>query len=167
MEGWRRATVLLALTLATLPTPSAAQGTDAGDGWRVGITVGGISTVGLTFELYRDSRSLDLTVGTFAFRDVGVSAVVKQYIGGRAARPFVGAGLWTVVAWPDEERTGVALVARVPVGLDWNFTGRHAIGGALTINRALAIRRPDPTDDRPLNERLVPLPGMYYRWNGS
>ena len=32
------------------------------------------------------------------------------------------------------------------------------------VNRALAVRRTDPADDLPLNGRLIPLPGVYYRW---
>lgn len=155
----------LLLLLAVAPFPTAAQRPDAGDGYRVGITVGGISTVGLTLELYRDARSIDLTLGTFSFRDVALSAVVKQYFRDSALRPFVGAGLWLMVASPnDADRTGLALVARLPLGVDWNVSGDHSIGTEITINRALAIRRPDSADDRPLNGRLVPLPGIYYRW---
>ncbi|MDZ7779109.1 MAG: hypothetical protein U5R14_04110 [Gemmatimonadota bacterium] len=154
---------LLLLLPAVAPTVLAAQGSNAGTGWRVGITFGGISTVGVTFEAFRDSRSIDVTLGTFSFRDVGVSVVGKQYVGGRAARPFVGIGLWGVLAASDEG-TGLALVARMPIGVDWTVHGRHSAGASVALNRALAVRRPDPTDERPLNERLVPLPGIYYRW---
>jgi len=147
----------LIATLCVTSTPAVAwaQGSDAGQGWRVGVTLGGISTFGLTFEAFWDSRSVDITVGTFGFRDVGVSVVGKQYIGGQNARPFVGVGLWGIVAAPPDEQTGLALVARVPIGVDWNFVDDHAIGAVVGINRALA------------NERLVPLPGVYYRWTGS
>src|SRR5690606_16801363 len=108
---------------------SLAQGTDAGHGWRVGITLGGISTAGIVIEHFRDANSVELTLGTFAFRDLGISPVAKHYFGGRAARPYVGGGLWMVLgSGSDARRTGVGLVARVPVGVDWNVTGRHAVG---------------------------------------
>lgn len=128
------------------------------------MTVGGISTVGLTAEFFRNSRSIDITLGTWAFRDVSLSVVGKQYLGGRDLRPFAGAGLWLVVAKPSDARTGLGLVARVPIGVDWRVGGSHSVGGAVSLNRALAVRRPDPEDELPLTGRLVPLPGLYYRW---
>ena len=159
-------TLALLLTIAATRSLSA-QGSNAGDGWRIGLSFGGISTLGVTFEIYRDSRSLDLTLGSWTFRDVSLSAVVRQYVGGSRVRPFVGAGLWTAIALaggPPDERTGLGLVARVPVGLDWNLTGGHNLGAALNLSRALAVRRPDPQDDKPLVHRIVPLPSLEYRW---
>ncbi|HET9949599.1 MAG TPA: hypothetical protein VFQ22_11800, partial [Longimicrobiales bacterium] len=61
------------------------------------------------------------------------------------------------------ERTGIALVLRAPVGVDWAFADDHALGAALNINRALWVRRTDPLDDLPMNRRFVPLPELYYR----
>jgi len=162
----QRGGAVLAVTAALLlavPSDAVAQGPGAGDGWRVGLTLGGISTIGVSFEFFRDSRSLDLTLGTFGFRDVGLSVVGKQYFGERAAKPFVGLGLWAIASWTGP-RPGYALVARAPVGVDWSLNGRHAVGASIALNRALAIRRPDPDDERGLNKRLVPLPGVYYRW---
>ena len=149
--------------LSALPSAAEAQAPGFGDGWRAGLTFGGISTVGVSFEIFRDSRSLDVTLGTFGFRDLGVYLGGRQYFFERAARPFVGLGLWGIVSWTTP-RNGYALVARAPIGVDWNFTRGHAVGAEIGINRALAIRRPEPDDDRELNERLVPLPGIYYRW---
>lgn len=146
------------------PFAAAGQGPGTGDGVRFGVTVGGISTVGLTAELFRDSRSIDIILGTWAFKDVSLSVVGKQYFGGNDLRPFLGAGLWLVLAKPPDARTGLGLVARVPIGLDWAVATSHSVGGALSLNRALAVRRPDPEDDLPLVGRLVPLPGLYYRW---
>jgi len=42
--------------------------------------------------------------------------------------------------------------------------GGHSLGLTMNVNRALAVRRTDPGDQLPLNRRLVPLPGVYYRW---
>lgn len=162
-----RAKALVTLLLAAVTAQSGvAQGSDAGDGLRVGLSFGGISTVNLTVELFRDTHAVEMALGTWSFRDVAASAVFKEYIGGRALRPFVGLGLWTVVAAPamEGERTGAALVLRAPLGVDWAFADDHAVGAVLNVNRGLAVRRSNPEDDVPMNNRIVPLPEVYYRF---
>jgi hypothetical protein len=79
----------------------------------------------------------------------------------------VGGGLWLVGAAPvqEEEQFGLAVVLRAPVGVDWRAVGEHYVGASINVNRALWARRTDPEDDLPLNRRLVPLPGVYYRWS--
>lgn len=154
--------VVLALTLAP-PSAAAAQGADDPDRFRIGLTFGGISFVGLSVEYMRGDRSVDVTLGTWALRDMSLSVVGKQYLGPGGLRPYFGAGLWAVVAFPDEG-TGAVLAARAPVGVDWRVQGRNFLGGAMNINRGLWVHRTDPRDETPLNRRLVPLPGFYYRW---
>jgi hypothetical protein len=159
--------LVLALAFALAPAlPAGAQGSGAGDGVRIGVSFGGISTVGLSVELFEDTHAVEVTLGTWSFRDLSVSAVYKEYFGASRARPFVGAGLWAVAAWPADpgERTGLALVLRAPVGVDWSFVDDHALGLALNVNRGLAVRRSDPLDDLPMNQRFVPLPEVYYRF---
>lgn len=161
------ARTFLAVALASLLASSlAAQGSNAGDGLRIGISAGGISTVSLTLELFRDTHAVELGLGTWSFHDVSISTVYKEYIGGKAVRPFLGLGLWAVAAAPimEEERTGFALVLRAPLGAEWSFVDEHAVGAALNLNRGLAVRRSDPLDDLPMNHRLVPLPEVYYRF---
>ena len=158
--GLLAAAALLALTASD----AIAQNIGDGNGMRFGVSFGGISTFGLTVEWFREHRSIELTAGTWAFRDLSVSAVGKQYFGGGAAKPFVGAGLWFVLAKPADERTGLAMVLRAPVGVDWRASDHHALGAALNVNRGLFVRRTDPEDDLPLNKRLVPLPELYYRF---
>lgn len=154
------------VALALSSTPVQGQGPDDGDGVRFGVSFGGISTIALTVELFRDARSLDVSVGTWSFRDVSLSVTGRQYFGASAAKPFVGAGLWLAAASPAAagERTGTALVVRVPVGVDWAIQDRHAAGFAMNVNRGLWVRRSDPADDLPMNRRLVPLPELYYRF---
>ncbi len=160
------ASAALALSLALLlPMPVRAQGARAGDGVRVGVTLGGISTVGLALEYFHGHRSVDLNLGTWSFRDLSASLVVKEYFGAADVLPFVGAGLWLVAAMPSGERPGFAAVLHAPVGVDWHVGADHYLGLALNVNRALAVRRSDPEDDLPLNRRIVPLPGAYYRWS--
>ena len=127
-----------------------------------------MSTIGLLVEREFGAGSLELIVGTWGFRDVSVSLEHKRYIGGGEVRGVVGVGLWTVLAFPPDERLGAALVARVPIGVEWAVTGGdHAVGVEVGLGRALAIRRTDPEDDTPMNRRIVPLPGLSYRWRSN
>ncbi len=158
--------VLAALALLA-PRPALAQGGGAGSGWRVGLTFGGTNLVGVAVEYFDGAQSAEVTVGTFAFRDVSLTVVGKQYFGASALRPFVGLGLWIVGAPPPEtgDQMGLATILHAPVGVDWRAGGDHFVGAALNVNRALWIRRTDSGDDLPPSDRLVPLPGLYYRWS--
>jgi hypothetical protein len=160
----------LILTLAILAPGEAGGSTLKPSGpedLRLGISFGGISFIGFIMEYRWGNQSVDRTVGTWSFRDLSVSVVGKQYFGPGAFRPFAGVGLWAVfnpIHGPGEQR-GAALVARAPIGVDWNLDAEHHIGADLSLNRALWIRRKDPRDDTPPTHRLIPLPGFYYRWN--
>ena len=160
-----RAPALLTLILACIAQPVQAQGSDAGDGWRVGVYFGGISTLGVSVERFSGTHAVEVGLGTWSFRDVSTSVVYKEYIGGRALRPYVGLGLWAAMAGPivPNERTGFALVLRAPAGVDWAFVDDHAVGAAINLNVGLAVRRSDPEDALPMNRRIVPLPEIYYR----
>jgi hypothetical protein len=154
------ALLAFALLAWIAPRPASAQDDYA----RVGITVGGTSFVGVALEFFRGDRSIELTVGTWAARDLAISVVGRQFFGEAAARPVVGGGLWTVLAWPPGERMSVAVVLRAPVGVDWWAGGNHYFGFDLNVNRALWVRRSEEAADLPVNRRLVPLPGFSYRW---
>ena len=141
---------------------------DAGpEDLRVGLSFGGIGLAGLIFEYRWGDRSVEVNVGTWSLRDLSVSVVGKQYFGPGDFRPFTGVGLWAVVAPYNRpgERSGLALLARAPVGVDWNVVADHHLGAHLSLNRALFIRRKDPLDTTPPTARFVPLPGFYYVWN--
>jgi hypothetical protein len=159
-----RSWLFASLLLAGAALPLHGQGSQTGDGMRIGVSFGGIATFGLTLEHFDGNRSLDITVGTWSFRDLSVAVVARHYFGGGEVLPFVGGGLWLVTARPESERTGFAAVLHAPVGVDWHPAERHALGLVLNVNRALWVRRTDPEDDLPVNRRLVPLPGVYYRW---
>lgn len=168
MHSWRVSPPLsVALTLALLvgsAAPSAASAqVPPPDGLRLGIMLGGISLVNLTMEYQWGSRSVDVAVGTWAFQDVSLSVVGKQYLGPGGSRPFFGIGLWGVAAFAPDG-SGSVLVLRAPIGVDWQILRGHNLGAAMNINRALWVDRIDPEDDTPLNRRVVPLPGVYYRW---
>jgi hypothetical protein len=133
---------------------------------RIGVSFGGISFMGFLMEYRWGSRSVEMNIGTWSFRDLSVSVLGKQYFGPGDFRPFAGFGLWTVIAPPrePEDQTAVALMLRAPVGVEWNVDADHHLGGHISLNRALMIRRRDPRDDFPASDRLIPLPGFYYVW---
>ena len=175
--------VLFVVLAGVSPKLSSAQ-----DGLRIGLTVGGVSKVGMVLESFLNgNQSLELTVGTWSFKEISTSLVIKRYFLSNdldsgwyenPIHPFIGAGLWVVGAKPPAERLGLALSAIVPIGIDWSFpfdadpscnnrscpVGHHALGVSVNLNRALLVRRSNPEDQLPLNGRLVPLPGAYYRF---
>ena len=161
------ALVLLSSPLAgLLATPLTAQSTADNMEIRIGVTTGGIGSIGASVEFLWGSRSVDVNLATFTFSEASLAVTAKQYFGGGDLRPFVGVGLWGVVGSTGEEgeQTGKALILRAPLGGDWNFTGRHHLGGSLAVNEGLWVDRADPEDDTPVSRRPVPLPGFYYRF---
>ena len=157
-----------ALALLTLaPPPIGAQSSSGQDDmeFRIGVTAGGIGLVGLTFEFRWGDRSIDANLATFGFRDVSLAVTGKQYFGGGDLQPFLGIGLWSVAALPEDatQRTGKTLLLRIPFGADWNLVGDHSLGASLALNEGLWIQRADPLDDTPIGHRPIPLPGFYYR----
>lgn len=164
------ASVLAAcLLLPAVPSPpltaQATGGASSETQIRVGILLGGTSLLGVMSEYRRGDWSGELIVGTFGpFRSVVSAALTaKRYFSGGNLRPVVGGGLWGVAVWGDEG-IGSLLTLRVPVALDWNFRGDHALGLEVGLNRAVAVNRVDPTDDAPPGSRIVPFPGAYYRY---
>ena len=131
--------------------------------YRYGLTLGGTAFISLVFEYESGNRAVEFALGTFSGRDLSLAVTGKQYLGGDL-RAFAGAGLWGVAAFPADQRAGFALIARAPIGVDWHAFERHAAGFELNLNRALAMRRPDPLDERPPRTRIVPLPAFYYRF---
>lgn len=155
---------LLLVAALLLPAPAASQAEPTvRDGLRVGLVLGGQGLVGVSLEYFFEETSVDLTVGTWAFRDVTVTLVGKQYFGAGSLRPFVGGGLWWITAF-EEEGTGMALLLHAPVGADWRVDGDHYLGLSINVNRGIAVSRGDPEDQRPMYGRIVPFPGFYYGW---
>ena len=146
---------------ATPPAPDTVGGPPV---YRYGVTLGGTSLFSLVFEYESNNRAVEFALGTFSGRDLSVGVTGKQYLGGGDLRGIAGVGFWGVAAFPADQRTGFALIARVPIGVDWHALERHAAGFELNLNRALAMRRPDPVDERPPRTRIVPLPAFYYRF---
>lgn len=152
--------VLLVSLITALPARS--QELDA-DGLRIGVGFAGTGLLSLLVEYRWGGAGLDLALSTISFRDVGLYAGGRAYLGGASPQPVAGLGLWGLVAG-GEERNGAALVLRAPIGIDWRVGGGHSVGFNIALNRALLIRRSDPGDDEPPNSRLVPLPALEYRY---
>ncbi len=151
----RAAAILSAiLTVATTGGASAQ--------YRFGISLGGASTVALVVERRWAHQGLEVQAGTWQFRDLSLSVTARQYVGSHQVEPFVGVGLWGIVARA-EEGTGYGLIARIPTGLNWDIGSRHAVSMNVYLNRALALKRPDPEDRRPPRTTLIPLPEISYR----
>ena len=148
-----------------LASPVTAQTPDDDMRLRIGVTALGIGSLGASVEFLWGSRSIDINLATFTFKEVSLAVTGKQYFGSGELRPFVGVGLWGIAGSTGQEgeQGGKALLLRLPVGGDWNFTGDHYFGVNLAVNEGLWIDRADPDDDRPINRRPVPLPGFYYR----
>ena len=151
---------------ALLVAPLAAQATSDDMRLRVGITALGVGSVGASVEFLWGSRSIDVNLGTLSFKEVSLGVTGKQYFGSGDLRPFLGVGLLGIAGSTglEGEQTGKVLLLRLPVGGDWNFTGRHYFGGSIAVNVGLWIDRADPEDDRPVERRPVPFPGLYYRF---
>ena len=165
-----RAAPLVVALLAPLfyfpgsPLPAQTNGDDMRI--RIGVTAGGIGSIGASVEFLWGSRSVDVNLGTFSFREVSLAVTGKQYFGGGDLRPFVGVGLWGIVGSTGQEgeQTGKALILRIPMGGDWEMTGGHHLGGSVAVSEGLWIDRADPEDDTPISRRPIPLPGFYYRF---
>ena len=157
--------LIFLLASPLLASPVVAQTTDDDVRLRIGVTAGGIGSIGASVEFLWGSRSVDVSLATFSFSEVSLAVTGKQYFGRGDLRPFVGVGLWGIAGSTGQEgeQTGKALILRVPVGSDWNFTGSHHLGGSLAVSEGLWIDRADPEDDTPVSRRPVPLPGFYYR----
>ena len=154
------------LLAATLQLASSAPLAGQEDGVRVGLAIGSTSLLAAVVEVMDGRKSLELTVGTWSFRDLNVSVVGKTYLGASYLRPVLGGGLWAMLARPDDaSRRGVALLARFPVGFDWRAVGDQFLDMELSVTRGLYVRRPDPESPAPINPRLVPLPGVSWRWH--
>lgn len=155
------AAVLALALLGTNANAIRAQGvTD--DGFRIGVAVAGTGFLSLIVEYRWGNTAVEAALSTISFKDAGLYGGVRQYLGSASPQPVMGLGLWGLVAG-SEHRTGGALILRAPIGVDWNVTGDHSLGFNLALNKALVVRRSDPTDTEPPNPRLVPLPALEYR----
>ena len=156
----------LLATAALSATTTAATAGDVSAQYRFGVSFGGASTVALVVEHRWAHQGVEVQAGTWQFRDLSLSVSARQYVGSYRVEPFVGVGLWGILARA-EEGTGYGLIARLPTGLSWDIGSRHAVSMNIYLNRALALKRPDPEDRRPPRTTLIPLPELSYRFQSG
>jgi hypothetical protein len=156
-----RPTLVLALALAAAlaARPAAAQ-----DHVRFGLVFGGLGFVGAVAEGFWDDRSAEVLVSTFSFHDVSLSVAGKQFFGASWLKPAVGAGL-TFMRAGGPDGTGSALIARFPLGGDWQLSSGHYMTWEVNVTRALLVNRPDPADTWPPTQRIIPFPSLSYRFD--
>jgi hypothetical protein len=152
-----RLSLALAVAAALLARPCAAQ-----DRIRFGVVLGGLGFIGAVVEGIWDDRSAEAVVSTFSFRDVSLSVAGKQFFGASWLKPALGAGLTYMVA-RSPDGVGSALIARFPLGGDWQMAPGHYLTWEVNVTRALWVDRPDPSDTSPPTQRIIPFPSFSYR----
>jgi hypothetical protein len=152
-----RLPLALALAAALWARPANAQ-----DRIRFGVVFGGLGFVGAVVEGVWDDRSVEAVVSTFSFRDVSISFAGKQFFGASWLKPALGAGL-TYMVGSSPDGVGSALIARFPLGGDWKLVPGHYATWEVNVTRALLVNRPDPADDTPPTQRIIPFPSFSYR----
>ena len=157
MRSSLRFPLALAVAGALLAPPCAAQ-----DRIRIGVVFGGLGFIGAVVEGIWDDRSAEAVVSTFGFRDVSLSVAGKQFFGASWLKPAVGAG-FTYMIGSSPDGVGSALVARFPLGGDWKLAPGHYATWEVNVTRALLVNRPDPADDTPPTQRIIPFPSFSYR----
>ncbi|MBI4540969.1 MAG: hypothetical protein HY704_15815 [Gemmatimonadetes bacterium] len=130
---------------------------------RVGISLGGTHRLGLAVEVLDGSNAVEFSLGTFRFDVITLSVTARRYSGSGPTRPYVGAGLWTILAFPGDD-FGYLALARLAPGIDWKLGSEHYAGLEASLSYALAVKRPDPQDKSPLRRHFLPLPAAYYKF---
>jgi hypothetical protein len=152
--------ILAALSFA--PARATAQSSEP-DLLRFGLTLGATSFLGLSLEYVWDQTAVELSLGTWSFHDFSIAVSGKQYIGEGLMKGFLGLGVWNVTAF-QSEGIGTGLILRSPLGVELETFDRGALGAEVNLSRALWVKRADPEDRTPPRDRIVPLPGFYYKW---
>jgi hypothetical protein len=158
----RVAAVVATLISSLTPLNGAAQ-TSESDLLRFGVSLGSTAFLGVSVEYVWDQTGLEVSLGTWSFHDFSIAVSGKQYLGEGVAKGFVGLGIWNVTAF-QSEGTGTGLIVRAPVGAELETFDRGVLGVELNLSRAVWVKRADPEDRTPPRDRVVPLPGFYYKW---
>lgn len=151
------------LTLAALLILSLTTAVKSGSNdIRFGVSFGGTQFVGFSIEKFYGDNSLRLNLGVFEIEEICISLSVNRYLTTSDLRPFVGIGLWDVVAITPKGLGSLTLL-NIPVGLDWNANGKHFLGAELDLNFSLFCIDPEKGSKK-LNRRFIPFPGIYYKY---
>jgi hypothetical protein len=108
----------------------------------IGIALGGSSLVSFVAERRFGDDSLRLNVGFFEFKEIIFTAAVLHYAGNGMIRPYLGAGVATVMIFP-ERKFGALHFLNIPAGVVWSPANKKfSIGAEGDINYFMAGRQP-------------------------
>jgi hypothetical protein len=68
------------------------------NGFRIGIQFGGTQFLGINIEKFYGDNSVRLNLGFFEVQEICISCSFNHYFLSSDVRPFVGIGLWDVLA---------------------------------------------------------------------
>jgi len=150
---------LFAILIVSSAVPALLYAADTYS--RIGISLGGTHLVGLNLEYYFYENSIGLNFGSWEFQDLCVSLQLKRYFSSSPVQPYIGIGIWEVMAFSD---TGIGYLTLLnfPAGVDWKFSENNYLGLEADLNYALYVTATggSPSISRP----FVFLPGVYYRY---
>ena len=130
-----------------------------------GVALGGSSLVSLVAERRIGDDSLRMNIGFFEFKEVIFTVSVLHYAGDGGIRPYLGAGVATVIIFP-ERKFGALHFLNVPAGIDWSPSGKKlSIGAEGDYNYFMAGRQPGGGKvSFKKGSRLLIAPGINCKW---
>jgi hypothetical protein len=131
------------------------------NGFRIGIQFGGTQFLGINIEKFYGDNSVRLNLGFFEVQEICISCSFNHYFLSSDVRPFVGIGLWDVLAITPGGIGSLTLL-NVPIGVDWNVKNRHFLGAELDINYGIFCI--DPEGQKEIENIFLPFPGIYYKY---
>lgn len=150
--------LILAILLALIVTSKWRAGSND---IRFGISLGGTQFVAFSIEKFYGDNSLRLNLGVFEIHEICISGSFNHYFLASQPRPFVGIGLWDVLAITPHGIGSLTLLT-LPIGLDWNVKNRHFLGAELDINYGFFCI--DPEGQKEVEKIFLPFPGIYYKY---
>lgn len=140
-------------------SPTHQDGTE----FRLGFILGGIGVAGVVGEVRSGAWGTEVALSALRLQDRSMAVTLKRYAGEGSVKAFLGMGLWGLRV-RGEAQTGSIVILRAPIGLEGIVDQSHALGAEVGLNRAWMVRRVDPDDDTPPNRRIIPFPGVHYRY---
>lgn len=109
--------------------------------------------------------SVRLNIGVFEFKEIIFTAAVLHYAGTGEIRPFIGAGVATVMIFP-ERKFGALHFLNIPAGLDWSPSdAKYSLGIEGDINYFMAGSQPGGEKvSFKKDNRLLIVPGIHCLW---
>jgi hypothetical protein len=133
----------------------------ANNGYKIGISFGGSQFVALSVEKFFSDNSFRLNLGFFEIHEICLSGSFNHYFLSSKVRPFVGIGIWDVLAITPRGIGSLTLL-NIPIGVDWNVKNRHFLGTEVDVNYGFFCI--DPEGRKEAEKIFLPFPGIYYKY---